>query len=210
MSFEVADVLSKTIKRLFYDKFIFTVAVIIGLLGLSVSYAAYYLTPSTSMSYSALIIAGLIFAFLLEVYLNSLLLMKVVNPKITRAKKILKMSGLKYLGFLATMVLFSLISAVGLIAFIIPGIFLFIKLFLAPASYLSKKESPFKSLERSWNMTKGVWWETFVVVLVLVLIAGAVEAISGVFSPLASSFLGSFAGTTVIISSGYIYNGRKK
>ena len=210
MGFDVADVLSSVFKKLFYDRFVFAVSLIVGLLGLFVSYAALYLTPTVAASHFAMIIAGLIGAFLLEIYLNSLLIMRVINPKVAKTGKVLRTAGLKYLGFLATMVMFSVISAVGLIAFVIPGVFLFIKLFPAPAAYLDKKESPFRSLERSWNMTKGKWWEVFAVVIVLVLIAWVVEMIFGFFSPLAGAFLGSFIGTTVTISSGYVYNKLKR
>jgi hypothetical protein len=55
--------------------------------------------------------------------------------------------------------------------FIIPGIYVGIKLFIAPSVAIIEEKNPFESLSRSWNLVQGHWWFTFATYLVMNIIS---------------------------------------
>ena len=62
--------------------------------------------------------------------------------------------------FIAT-ILYLLIGGIGLIVLIIPGIFLMTKLFFFDCAILLDNKGIISSFEKSWQITKGNWWEVF-------------------------------------------------
>lgn len=50
---------------------------------------------------------------------------------------------------------------VGLIFLIIPGIFLFVKIFFFEFAILIDQDGVMQSIKRSWKVTKGRWWIVF-------------------------------------------------
>jgi hypothetical protein len=51
-----------------------------------------------------------------------------------------------------------LIIGVGLFLFMVPGIFLYIRLLVAPVALVVEGAGPVSALERSWRLTGGHWW----------------------------------------------------
>lgn len=58
----------------------------------------------------------------------------------------------------------------GFLFFILPGIYIAIKFFVAPAVAVMENKNPIQSLKRSWNLVEGHWWFTFATYLVMNLI----------------------------------------
>ena len=57
------------------------------------------------------------------------------------------------------------IIGIGAMAFVIPGIFLFIKLLYFDCAILIDDEKIVNSLKKSWKITTGDWWTTFALCL---------------------------------------------
>lgn len=72
----------------------------------------------------------------------------------------------KYLIVLAASILILIISGVGLVFVLLPGIFLSILLVFAPAGILLDNEGVFSSLKHSAKLVWGHWWRTFAVFLI--------------------------------------------
>jgi hypothetical protein len=53
-----------------------------------------------------------------------------------------------------------LIIGTGLFVFMVPGIFLYIRLLVAPVALVVEGAGPVTALERSWRLTGGHWWRT--------------------------------------------------
>jgi hypothetical protein len=51
-----------------------------------------------------------------------------------------------------------LIIGIGLFLFMVPGIFLYIRLLVAPVALVVEDAGPVLALERSWRLTRGNWW----------------------------------------------------
>lgn len=54
-----------------------------------------------------------------------------------------------------------LIIGVGFFLFMVPGIFLYIRLLVAPVALVVEGAGPVSALERSWRLTRGHWWRMF-------------------------------------------------
>lgn len=74
-----------------------------------------------------------------------------------------------FFGVFGYSLLVGLIVVIGCIALVIPGLYLMIKLLPAPYIYLLGEREPMK---RSWNITRGRFWWT---VLVLIVISACVQ-----------------------------------
>lgn len=55
----------------------------------------------------------------------------------------------------------------GMMAFIIPGIFIGIRLFVSPVAAIIEDLNPIEALQRSWKLVEGHWWFTLAVYLVM-------------------------------------------
>mgnify|MGYP003132156027 FL=1 len=57
--------------------------------------------------------------------------------------------------------------SIGALLFIIPGIFIGIKLSFTPAAFILEEKDIFDSMRRSWEVSKGFWWITFGLLIVI-------------------------------------------
>lgn len=76
--------------------------------------------------------------------------------------------------FLSLFLLYLLIIlgvSFGFFFFILPGIYLGIKMFVAPAISVIEHKNPIDSIIRSWELTTGHWWPTLGVYLVMNIIS---------------------------------------
>lgn len=55
----------------------------------------------------------------------------------------------------------------GFMFFIIPGVFIGVRLFLSPATAIIEELNPIDAIRRSWDLVQGHWWFTFAVYLVM-------------------------------------------
>ena len=64
-----------------------------------------------------------------------------------------------------------LITLVGFILLIVPGVILLWRLFLAPYILIDKKTGVIEALNQSWNMTKGYAWPIYSIILFTIVLA---------------------------------------
>lgn len=74
-------------------------------------------------------------------------------------------------------ILVGLTIAVGLILFVVPGIWLFGMLFASVIVVVAENLRSSSAMSRSWNLVKGKWWHTFGTLFVAALLVGAVSGI---------------------------------
>lgn len=126
---------------------------------------------------------------LINLFLSGMIIRMVYDA--TRRK--LSLSGAakvvlgKYVTLLISSIVFYIAVIVGVFAFIIPGIFLLIRLLFFEYAILIDNEDVAGSLKKSWRMVKGRWWNVFALVLIIGLISfglGFFAGILGAFSPI--------------------------
>ena len=85
--------------------------------------------------------------------------------------------------FIATYIIYSLIVLIGLVLFIIPGIYLGIRFQFYLAFIVEDNCGIIESFKRSWNITKGCSMKLFVLGLIMILIsfAGSIALFVGIF-----------------------------
>lgn len=72
----------------------------------------------------------------------------------------------KYFLLIVTFTVYFIIVAIGVVALVIPGIILGIRLALCDYGILLEGEGITKSIKRSWIITKGNWWRLFAFFLI--------------------------------------------
>jgi len=96
-------------------------------------------------------------------------------------------SNLFHGSFLINYVLTSIISGViiiiGLVLFVIPGIIFALRLHFAKYLVIDKEMGPVDAIQKSWNITKGITWNLFLLTLLLILIniLGFIALLVGLF-----------------------------
>jgi Membrane domain of glycerophosphoryl diester phosphodiesterase len=68
-------------------------------------------------------------------------------------------------------IMMSIGIGLGLVALVIPGVFLAIKWSMTFPAIVAERAGPFAAMGRSWELTRGHWWRTFGALLVVVLIS---------------------------------------
>jgi hypothetical protein len=104
----------------------------------------------------------------------------------------------RYLAVLGAVVLAFIFEGIGYLFLIIPGIFLYIRLVLAPVTVMLEATGPFNAIERSWRLTKGNWWRIFWLLALTAITVAIVDAIVA----LIPNVLAHFAGPAGWIVSG--------
>jgi uncharacterized membrane protein len=95
-----------------------------------------------------------------------------------------KMPVKKYIYYVVVQILVSIITGIGLCLCIIPGIYLAVRLqFVAICTLHHPEDGISGAFERSWKMTKGNFWNLFLlgVLAVLINIAGLLCCCIGVY-----------------------------
>ncbi|MDR2775253.1 MAG: glycerophosphoryl diester phosphodiesterase membrane domain-containing protein [Tannerella sp.] len=85
--------------------------------------------------------------------------------------------------YLAAYLIYSIIIAIGSVLFVIPGIYLALRLQFFMASIIDEDTGIIKSFKRSWEITKGHSMRLFVVMLIMLLISfiGQIALFVGIF-----------------------------
>lgn len=190
MAFDAISVFKKSFILLFTDPLLFSLAVIYAII--YILFGAYTSSLNvTNLTVSGISAVGisyiLIYAvliFLAGTFISGMVFVRVSGKK-KNVKEVIVKALKRYPAMLATTFLTSVIIALGFIAFVIPGIYLSLKLILSPVSSVIEDKSPVDAIKRSWNMTFGNWWYLFAMVLlfiVVIFISGLVPYVSYFFS----------------------------
>jgi len=105
--------------------------------------------------------------------------------------------GSLFANYLVTSIILAIIVTVGLILFVIPGIYLALRFQFAPFVVVDEGLGPFAALARSSELTRGVKWKLlgFDILLALIEIAGAIVFLIGLL----------VAIPTIILAVTYVY-----
>lgn len=116
---------------------------------------------------------------------------------------------------LAAVILGGLATVAGLIAFVIPGIWLAVALYFASQAVVAEGHSPIEALRRSRELVRGQWWRVFGIGVFFSVLIGVLSSLVGagadaiaqstdrqVFSLLGTMFADVFAvGFTAVAST---------
>jgi hypothetical protein len=94
---------------------------------------------------------------------------------------------------IAISVLTFIFTFLGMIVFIIPGIYLAIKFALIPAVYVKERVGISDAFSRSWRLTTNFWWFTFGLLIVMGILVSFMSYCLAIPIMLTSAFVG-FAG----------------
>jgi hypothetical protein len=81
---------------------------------------------------------------------------------------------------------------------VVVWVWVYVKVLLAPAAVAVEQHAPFRSIGRSWSLTRGHWWRTFGIVLLVSIIVGVIASVITTPLSLFSGMTAPFAepGTT--------------
>ncbi|MCL4376309.1 hypothetical protein M1558_02365 [Candidatus Parvarchaeota archaeon] len=191
MVFDAIAVFKKSFILLFTDPLLFALAVIYAVIYIVfAAYSSYSIKiPNISSANINLLTLYYLLIYAVLIFLASTFISGIVFVRIAGKKKnfhsIITKAVKRYPALLATTFLTSIIIALGLIAFVIPGIYLAFKLILSPVSAVVEDKSPVDAMKRSWNITFGNWWyllALFVLFFIVLSIIGLLPYLSYFFS----------------------------
>ncbi len=194
---------------LFKDRLILVLALLLTAIDVIFQFVTDSFNISNSFYTGIYAMLLLVILALFSVFVYGIVFFRLGGGKNLKLSDLAKMSASRYLSILATFVLTGLIVGLGTMFFVIPGIYLFVRLFIAPVSAARDKKNPLDALSKSWSMTKGQGWPIFIITLlvgIILLIIDVGASIAGI------SFISTFFGFAMVIASVLIYNGlsRKK
>ncbi len=102
----------------------------------------------------------------------------------------------RYLYFLVTSIIVSVAVSIGLVLLVIPGIYLAVKLSLAPVEVVVGKKGVVESLKSSWDATNGnAWGVLFAGAAMLIAVVIISLIFTGIFALVGVQSIGQFIGT---------------
>jgi len=141
-------------------------------------------TVQQLISWFSFYIPMMIIISLINIFLSAVVILLAFEGR--KRKKVslnraTKKAAKKYLSLLGATILVALAVFAGTIAFIIPGIYLAVKLMFSSYAILIDNKKATDSLKKSWEITKGRWWEVFALLLIIFIIAFAFGFVAGIF-----------------------------
>ncbi len=127
-----------------------------------------YAIPSASASAGTILIYPI--AAVLSVFFNGAALVYAYYASQGRTLSLgsaFKQAAGRFLPLLATSLMVFLVVASGLLLFVLPGIYLGVRLAFAACAAAVEDDSPIEALSRSWTLTSGRVWKLFCAALVL-------------------------------------------
>lgn len=156
MSTGLIEILEDAFKLLLKNKIIFLPVLIVNLISLP-----FYLADFSKYGIEYWI-GEILFAIL-----GILAYLVTINLAYSSIKKKTSLGQGAIVNYMAATVIYFLIVFAGIILFIIPGIYLAVRMYLYPNVIVVDKKGPIESLKRSWKVTKNKWWLTFGIGLVI-------------------------------------------
>lgn len=193
---------------LFKDKTIFYLAVLMTVIYLAFSLSSDLFLSVTNLLYlSTYTVVIAIIIALVGIFVYGMVISRLGSSQKAGLSALAAQSKSRFFSLLGTFILYSVIVSIGLAAFIIPGVYLFLRLIASPSSAVLDKKNPIDALSRSWHMTQGHGWEIFITVL---MVGIALFFISAVFEIVGLPFMSEFFGFSMVIASVLIYNSLSK
>jgi|SRR5579884_2614799 len=133
-----------------------------------------------------LALLGLVFGALITGALARAIAARYLGRTISIGQAYASIGTSTFVTLVAASILEGIVVGVGFIVFVLPGIFLLVRLLFIPQAVVLERKSIFGAFDRSWQLVSGSWWRVFGIGLVLFLI---VAVISGVIGGIAGSAL---------------------
>lgn len=137
------------------------------------------------LAYFVSIMIWLLVISLIGIFLTSVIIRMVYGAKIKKSFfESAKIAFFKYPALLISGIIYFFIVGFGFLALIIPGIFLFVKFLYYQYAILLDNEGIINSLKKSWKITDGNWFSTFLIMLfffAIFFISAILSLILGVF-----------------------------
>ena len=100
---------------------------------------------------------------------------------------------------MATVVLYVMAVFAGLIALIIPGIYVGVRLYFSPQAVVAEGNGAFDALRRSWALVEGSWWRVLGIALLMSILAGLLAAVLG--APVAAAAAAADSGPLLLVGT---------
>ncbi len=178
--------------------------VIIGsILGLGGVYHTLNLAGESFSIYLLMNVIGsfLLYGGMLHMYLQTMTLMQLYQEtgKVPTPQEVSDRVDGSFWGYVGVSFLTGLSVVLGMMFLLIPGIFLFIAFSVALPVYMIEDKSVTDSLNRSYQLVKGYWWNTAGFVMLL-------SVIVWVLSFIFTAMLGGLTGLSLVFGNAWAYS----
>ena len=224
MGIDIVGVISRSFSTLFGNQTVLIYAAIGGIISalLSVAFlsqfSAFSLTTggiTSAMIQSILSLIGaalvaLIIVILIDVFIRGSLISAANMGKAADIGKAAGQAVNRYLSFLFTLIVVAIAVGIGYVLFIIPGIYLMVKLSLAPVEAVVGRKGVVDSLSASWHATDGNFWSILVAIILMLVVVLVISGVLGVafrfvgLTPVAN-FVSTFVGYAFTVMIVLIY-----
>jgi hypothetical protein len=227
MGIDVFDIAAKSFSSLVNNRTVLVYAFIGGIVGallsatlisqISALRALSGTSPSSVLLPALLAIVGtsaigIVVSFLINVFIRGSIISAANAGAKASLGRAASQAVKRYLVFLVTTLVVSIAVAIGLILLVIPGIYLAVKLSVAPVEAVVGKKGVVASLQSSWSKTEGNFLAILAVLVVVVIAIWIISVVLGrilLFAGLSpvGSFVSEFVGYSLTVSLVLIYQG---
>ncbi|MCL5239711.1 MAG: hypothetical protein M1286_04580 [Candidatus Marsarchaeota archaeon] len=141
------------------------------------------------------ILGGIIVVYLVDVFVIGSVLSATIDTRKDVAAAA-RHSISRYITLIITLIAVGVAVGIGFLLFVIPGIYLFVRLYLAPVEVMSGKKGVVDSIKSSWAITEGNFWGILFSVIVMFIAVYIISLVFGViFGLLGLVAIGTFIST---------------
>jgi hypothetical protein len=128
--------------------------------------------PATKQAFQRIALKLFLFfgGVILLVSVLNVIIILMARFAVSGKKENFKAHAAKPLTLSPSYLLLTIVKLAAFCFFIIPGIFIYVKLYFTGFIITEKSADPFSAMAESWKLTKGIFWPTLVIFLITLLI----------------------------------------
>ncbi len=166
------------------------------------------LIVSTFSPVIGILLVGQILLFLISVFARGAVMSATYAGQKSSLLGAVSQAASRYLPLIGTYIAASILTGLGLVLLVIPGIYIGTKLSIAPVETAVGGKGITESLKSSWEKTGGNWWDIFfslIFVGIIILVLSLISAVFALVSTLIMTFAVSFLKVAVTTAKTEIY-----
>ena len=160
--------------------------------------------PAAVGSILVLIAEVAIIATIVQSLLVSFMISATYYPE-KRVGELAKMAVGRWPYLIVSEIIYTVVVLIGLVALVIPGIYLAIRLYPYYASVVAGKYGPIDGLKRAWGMTRGQTWAILGLAIIIVVVILVVELAFSAANQILGAAVGGFLGYAQPVAGVLIY-----
>ena len=152
-----------------------------------------------------LFVAVAIVSIIVQPLITGFVIASAYYPKKSTGERLM-IAARRWIYLVAGLIVYTVVVLIGLVALIIPGIYIALRLYPYYTAIVAGNCGPIEGAKKAWNMTRGQVWALLSLAIIITVVVFILELAFMAANPIAGSAVGGFIGYAGTVAGVLVYN----